>query len=113
MKLAAGLPWLNLYIPAAGLAEGEIDPAADGSDSRQEMNAFANRLVEAALPAGEWRLSSFSIDWSGIAPEGGLYGQAWLERSGTSVSFSRFRLCDSAGRMVAAGAATAHSADII
>ena len=111
MNLEAGLPGLSLFTPADGLAEGEIDPTADLSDGHQEMNAFANRLIEACLPASEWRLSAFSIDWSGLTPAGQLYGQAWLERAGTSVSFARFRLCDSGGRLVAAGSATAHNAD--
>ncbi len=111
MSPGQGQPAAGLFVPADGLAEGELDPAAEGGDGPQEMSAFAHRLLEAVLPEGKWQLSSYSIDWSGVDPAGRIYGQAWLERPGVSVSFGRFRLCDSAGRLVAAGSATAHIAD--
>lgn len=107
-----GLDGIYLLTPAKGLAEGEIETDPNDSRRRLELANFAHRLLGAVMPDGEWQLSSFSIDWSGLEPAGRIYGQSWLERPGTSVSFLRFWFCDRAGRLVATGAATAHNAAV-
>ena len=53
-------------------------------------------------------MSSLYVQWINEAPAGRVYGQAWLDRRGTTVHFLRVRLCDDQGRVVATGMATSH-----
>jgi len=98
--------------PDAHLAEGEIEVTETGVDADEQVLAFATALLRAALDDGSGTdslpsLSSLSLERLGPV-RGRIYGQAYLERPGTTIHFLRVRLLDEQGEPVLTGMATSH-----
>ena len=97
----------DIYQPDNGLAEGEINLADGLEDPEAEVIVFARQLLSKAATA-DWHWSSFAIEWSGKPRVGRVYGRAWCERDGSTVSFYRLQILNKAGDLVATGSGTAH-----
>lgn len=98
--------------PADRMAEGEVEVSATGPESERQVMAFVKALFSAALDedsstAEQLELSSLSLERLGPV-QGRIYGQAYLERRGTTIHFMRVRLFDGQGDPVLSGMATSH-----
>jgi len=99
--------------PADRMAEGEIEVTGAGPESYDQVMAFAMALFRAALDEGSDsaappELSSLSLERLGPI-QGRVYGQAYLERPGTTVNFLRVRLFNGQGEPILSGMATSHA----
>lgn len=94
--------------PDHHLAEGEIDLGTSPEQPADQIVLFARLLLRAALQIDGRTLSSFTCELPAETPRGRLYGQAWVERPGTSVDFLRYRVLDDRARPVMVGMATSH-----
>ncbi|UCH62789.1 MAG: hypothetical protein JSU77_13550 [Fidelibacterota bacterium] len=98
--------------PADHMAEGEAKVSGSGLESERQVMAFVMALFRAALDADSNtysppEISSLSLERLGPI-RGRVYGQAYLERPGTTVHFLRVRLFDDKGEPVLSGMATSH-----
>ncbi len=99
--------------PADRIAEGEIEVTGTGPEGHDQVMAFVMALFRAALDEGSDtallpELSSLSLERLGPI-RGRIYGQAYLERPGTTVNFLRARLLNEQGEPVLTGMATSHT----
>ena len=95
------------------MAEGEIEVTGAGPESDEQVMAFVTALFRAALDEGSStaaspEISSLSLERLGPI-RGRIYGQAYLERPGTTVNFLRVRLFNGQGEPVLSGMATSHA----
>lgn len=98
--------------PADCMAEGEVEVSGSGPEDEEQIMAFVMALFRAALDGGSStgsppEISSLSLERLGPI-QGRVYGQAYLERPGTTVHFLRVRLFDEQGEPVLSGMATSH-----
>lgn len=98
--------------PADHLAEGEIEVTGTGPEAEDRVMDFVMALLRVALDEGSsaavpLEISSLSLGRLGPI-QGHVYGQAYLERQGTTVHFLRVRLFDEQGEPVMTGMATSH-----
>ena len=98
--------------PADRIAEGEIEVTGTGPETDDRVMAFVMALFRAALDGGSDtdslpEISSLSTERLGPI-RGRVYGQAYIERPGTTVNFLRVRLFNGQGEVVLSGMATSH-----
>ena len=99
--------------PADRMAEGEIEVTGARPEADDRVMAFVMALFRAALDDGSDtdslpELSSLSLER--LSPiRGRVYGQAYIERPGTTVNFLRVRLFNGQGEVVLSGMATSHA----
>ena len=94
------------------MAEGEVEISESGPESERQVMAVVMALFSAALDedsstAEQLELSSLALERLGSV-QGRIYGQAYLERRGTTIHFLRVRLFDGQGEPVLSGMATSH-----
>ena len=94
------------------MAEGEVEVTGAGPESERQVMAFVMALFSAGLDedsdtATPLELSSLSLERLGPV-QGRIYGQAYLERRGTTIHFLRVRLFDGQGEPILSGMATSH-----
>ncbi|UCD38305.1 MAG: hypothetical protein JSW54_02155 [Fidelibacterota bacterium] len=100
--------------PSGGLAEGEIDLGRTHNAVDEKVTSFILQLLTEALNGGsspespQFSISSLSIQRSGGILTGRIYGQAWAEKQGDTVSFLRAKLFNDQGAVVITGMATCH-----
>jgi len=105
-----GTPYITR--PAERSAESEIEVTGTGPEGHDQVIAFVMALFRAALGGDSStdappEISSLSLERLGPL-RGRIYGQAYLERPGTTVHFLRVRLFDEQGEPVLSGMATSH-----
>ena len=102
--------------PQEGLAEGEIDLGQVRDSEEERIMSFIVELLQTALIRGSAEgqsapsLSSLSVQRSGGALAGRIYGQAYTEKRGDTVAFLRIKLINEEGEVVMTGMATSHLA---
>lgn len=100
----------DIVQPSENTAEGELvnDKTVLAEESLIEFAFALLRRVAGIDQANQADLSTFTLERGGGKTAGSIYGQAYIEKRGNTVTFLRYKLFDDEGQLLIAGMATCH-----